>query len=215
MIWPRSIPTILSDWQGMLDYAVEAGDIPLFDFGQSHNTIDGLQGLAALEQLADESLRPTLQLTLAAGGASPLWLTLLVDAHALAETHRMTAAFTGVDPATHMASLSTHVLPGGRSISWAPKVATSGLPVAVRSLTFPQLEPAAISPWQALPLTMSIQRPLARFPQPELSRAQPTVQHAPDSPTAEPKSSNSETDWWLVGSALIMCCLLLLIVLVG
>ena len=211
MIWHRSIAHIEHDWQDLLDYSVEAGDLPLLDLGLSDNTLDGVMGLLAIHNLTTSSFHPSLRLTFSAGGNGGLWLWMLADAHEMKQTSQLTMAFTGVDPATHMASLTTHVGPGGRSANWTPKVVTTGLPTAVRWLTFPQIEPSAISPWQALPLTISTTRPMDRVPNPSLVEFVSTNRTTSDSPSSDARLSTNESEPWLVGSALVMCFLLLLV----
>lgn len=176
MLWNRKRYQILEDWYASLDYSFEAGGTPLFDIGLSHNILDGLLSLAALRDFSAVP-QPTLSRPLlSAGGNTPLWL-LTLDRHWLEladsegedldespseQAYAFDTTFTAVDPATHMASLTVNAGSGWRTLNRSPKVRATGLPTSVRSLIFPQLEPAVISTWQALPLTMSLPKPQLR-----------------------------------------------------
>ncbi|MEM7131689.1 MAG: hypothetical protein AAF702_35575 [Chloroflexota bacterium] len=214
MMWYRSIAVIESDWHEMLDYSIEAGDSPLLDLGISDNILNGMIGLLALKHLAPSGQHPLAHCILTAGGGSVMWLWALADAQDMYPVDRLTSTFTGVDPATHMASLTTHMGPGGRS-DWAPKAAMTGLPIALRWLIFPQMEPSAISPWQALPLTISIERPLMDLPHRYEIKSQPIPLSTLSASNVAPKPSADESDFWLIGSALIMCLLIVLVALWG
>ncbi len=244
MLWNRKRNQILEDWRASLDYSLEAGGIPLFDIGLSHNTLDGLLSLAALQDFSAVP-QPTLaQPLLTAGGNSPLWLLTLDQqwlemAHVEGKdnsedvserTYTFDTTFTGVDPATHMASLTVNAGAGWRTLSRSPKVRATGLPAFARSLTFPQLEPAVISTWQALPLTMSLPKPSLQSmqltpihgnvlkPMQQLTTERSYTDEQSNLskiPQPEGKPLTLEDDQWISMIALLVVFLLLLVSLFG
>lgn len=244
MLWKRDRNRILDTWRSALDYSLEAGGAPLFDFGISHNTLDGLLNLTVLQDFVvlPQPLLAHPQLTI--GGNSPLWLLTTdhywlrlghdeeeqSDESFIQPKHRFQTTFTAVDPATHMASLTVNTGSAWRINNRSPMARSSGLPLSVRSLTSPQLEPGVISTWQALPLTMSLTKhpmhslhlvstsgnalnPILirdeehTFPE-EQSYPTGTERHS-----SKPEADN--LDYWIATASLLLVFMLILISLIG
>ena len=131
--------------------------------------------------------------------------------------------FTAIDPATHMASLTVIAGPYRHLHSRSIKERATGLPLSLRSSTIPQLEPAVISTWQALPLTMAL-------PKLQLRALHPITTSAPSISPLEQSSSDfrlagdansldvepipAENHRWESVAALFVCALLILASLV-
>lgn len=234
MLWNRTRNQILEDWRESLDYSLEAGGTPLFDIGLSHNTLDGLLSLSAAQSFSAAS-QPTLAYPLLTiGGNSPLWL-LTLDPHWLGTTAKpvqpnevteqkkqtFTTAFTAIDPATHIASLTVNTDPAKNMSSRAPKVQATGLPTAFQSLTLPQLEPAVISTWQALPLTISSPKPQLRSQYSTLAVDETMMNYGDgrivSDPTtgAEPNTPESQPSSWIAAVSLVTCILMIAVSILG
>lgn len=205
MIRYPSAAWILEDWRGMLDFAAEAGDVPLLDLGMSAHSLDGLVGLAVLRTLSLSSQSSLTPVFVSIGGPSTLWLWILVSTDVGADSNATTVVFTGIDPALHMASLTTLTGRAGRSATRSPKVSATGLPAAIRWLVLPQSEPSTIFSWQAWPLSLLLN-----------STPDPTISSAGRGTVVDDQEQVEEfwkADNWLTGSAFVLCILLLIVAL--
>lgn len=157
MLWKRTYAEILLDWHETLDFAIEAGETPIFNMGISHNLLDGITSWHAAQAIMQSPQIVFTPALFAVGGNSALWLMTLFDKPTPPASGQVSpTTYTGVDPATHMACLATFSTFADRTLS--PKREFTGMSIAVRWLLFPQLEPAVISSWQAIPLTMILKK---------------------------------------------------------
>lgn len=156
MLSRSSHTPILHTWQSDLNYAIEAGIAPVIPLGGTDSTLTSLSSLSLLRELAAQRTDMTTP-TVLAGGSNAVWLTaLFLNAEAaragqsasgisLREGYGAVIAspipivlFTGVDPAMQVASGG--ILP--RTPAGLQPVTDRGLPIGVRELVAPALQPA-------------------------------------------------------------------------
>jgi hypothetical protein len=189
MYWKRTAAEIAAAWQAEIENKLEAGATPLLVAGAPGRSYDGTTTLLAYQTMAARRGDMSAPL-LAAGGASALWLGMLLAPADGAAAVAPAVVFAGADPATYLAGVAT--LSSGALAPPAP-VAT-GTPPSLALWLSPRLQPGAPAPWEALPFAEVGERP-----QPMLAQS-----NSPLDPAADPIG-----DWIAWGAMLLALCLVL------
>ncbi len=148
MIANRRITDIATEWQGDLDASIETGEAPAFDLGAGATILGGIPGILAMEML-DGARRDSARPVAAGGGAGLLWLSGLVHRRPSdmpPKSPAIVTAYTGPDPATHLAAMTTLDL---RRSSFRRRPAN--LPPAMQPPFAPVSHPGAATAWESLP----------------------------------------------------------------
>jgi hypothetical protein len=132
-----------------LDLSLETGEAPVYDLGTGVDAFDGLPGALAVNLLDTERNDTTMPLA-AGGGAGGAWLLTLFHERAPHMSPRMPATvtvFTGPDPASHAAAMTTW------DVRRSPfRRRPADLAPVMQALFAPRTRPGAALAGESLPL---------------------------------------------------------------
>lgn len=157
MIDDYSISAVVAYDRQELDLSLETGEAPVYDLGAGAGVFDGLPGALAVN-LLDTERNDTSMPLVAGGGAGGTWLLTLFHDRAPHMSPRMPATatvFTGPDPASHAAAMTTW------DVRRSPfRRRPADLAPFMQTVFAPRTRPGAALAGESLPL-VEAERPLA------------------------------------------------------
>jgi len=225
VLWNRTNEKITDQWKVDSAYSLEAGEMPIFDLGTSNTSLDGLLGLAALQNMI-EKRADIIQPLVSIGGHSALWLYAMLQTsrsnlqapeaenrtyrnRSYSQVKEPIVVFSGTDPATHIALLSTQRPLEESAATVSQKKRWIGLGSGMRYLFAPESEPTAITQIESLPFATEPVRMQQRLTHYAKNRVT-TPQSAPPSPTqtiSAREQAHEQTQWIaraIIGLAILM-----------
>lgn len=225
MLWNRTDEKIIEQWKVDSAYSVEAGEMPIFDLGISNTSLDGIFGLAALQNMI-EKRADIIQPLVTIGGHSALWLFAMLQTsrhnlnasvtenntyrnRSYSQIKEPIVVFSGTDPATHIALLSTQRPIEESTATVSQKKRWTGLGIGLSDLFAPESEPIAITQVENLPFATEPVRMQQHLTQYAKNRVM-APQSAPPSPTqtiSEREQVHEQTQWIAratIGLAILM-----------
>lgn len=221
MFWNRTSRSILPRWQDDLSHCIELGRSPIFYLGRSDAALDGLLGVQTLSHFAQHNRAVTAPRVLM-GGESALWLFASLHSRSVrgvprsvgrgerrSEQPETMVVFTGVDPATHMASIGIAHAPN--STSFPAEANTNGgpmpgLPRSMAWLYAPVAEPASDAPWSAVPFLWA---PAATLQARAVNARPAPFYEAPSAEEASAVEESAQSVWLAWGSILLVASILI------